>query len=89
MRKIIYKVIDQSIKGPKVVFASTKQADRDNYINENPDLETWLKPADEIMDLDEVALMAWEKLDGVERLSLLRTDCPLWYQHHGITAEDI
>lgn len=79
MKQAIYLVLDHGIdgRGPeRIVFASEDEKKRDTWFNQSPN-KNWYMCADRVIDLHEVAIKTWKKLDGLERLSFLSPDCPI------------
>lgn len=80
MKQALYLAVDHGIDGREresIRFASLDEQERDNWIEQSPN-KAWLTPVDRVSDLQAVALAAWKKLDGLERLALLQTDAPMW-----------
>jgi hypothetical protein len=80
MKQAIFLVTEYGYegKGPKsIVYASTLESERDEYFESSPN-KNFYSREDMVGDLDEIALKTWTKLNGLEKLSLERVDCPIW-----------
>ena len=81
-KQAIFLVTDSGGDGrarASIIYASTDEVERDDW-HKNHENKNYYTCIDEVHDLDEVAKKAWKKLNGLEKLSLERTDCPIWTQ---------
>jgi hypothetical protein len=60
-----------------VLFASTIEQEREDRFHAIKNREN-VFTKDIVVDLDVVAKKTWDKLDGLEKLSLERVDCAIW-----------
>lgn len=61
-----------------ISFATTDEQERDQWLKDKGKNARYYSPVEEVHDLDKVALIAWNKLTGLEKLALSRTDCAIW-----------
>lgn len=60
-----------------IIYASTIESERDTVLANSKNQSRYSK-TEIVADLDDVARQAWLRLNGLERLALERTDCPIW-----------
>jgi hypothetical protein len=80
MKQAIFLVVDYGIDGrdkESIKFASLDEVERNNWYENSPK-KPWYRCVDRVGDLQVIALEAWKKLDGLEKLALLDTNAPMW-----------
>lgn len=80
MKQAIFLVCEYGCdgRGPRsIVYASTMESERDSFFENSPN-KNYYNNEEVVADLDEIARKAWDKLNGLEKLSLERVDCPIW-----------
>ena len=80
MKHIVYKVCEAGSdgRGPiSDVFVSLSEKERDRWLEASPD-KCYCFTREEIVNLDQEAHELWGRIAPVQRLALLRTDCPMW-----------
>jgi len=84
MKAAYFLIVEHGIDGrspENIVFASTNEVERDNWYNESQN-QNYYQKVDRVYDLAEIAESAWKRLNGIERLSLLDTACPIWQANY-------
>lgn len=82
MKTIVYLIIDNGIDGrspDNIIYASTNELERDDYYHNSPN-KNWYYRKEIIVNLDDLAIETWKRLNALEKLALERVDCILWSQ---------
>lgn len=73
------ELIQYGQSSPIILYASTSRKERDENFSNYLYLEDVYKE-ERILDLDNIARYVWKNLNPIEKLSLERTDCPIWHE---------
>ena len=80
MKQAVFLICDYGCDGKakeSIIYASTNEDERDDFFSNDPNKAYYLK-VDRVYNLDQIAQQAWNRLDGLEKLALERTNCILW-----------